>query len=155
MVRAAVGLYRAILASGSIVGVLDGVAASVFAWARGGTPAGVFRFVASGVFGQRALTGGMPMVAWGVLFHFTVAIGWTALYFRLAPEIRWLSDHRLLGGMLYGLLVWIAMNLVVLPLSNVAPRPVSLTTATVVMILIHLFVIGVPIALLQGRVRAG
>ena len=55
MTKPSPSLVQAILGSGAIVGVMDGVAASVYSYLlRGGTPAGVFRYVASGVFGKDA-----------------------------------------------------------------------------------------------------
>jgi hypothetical protein len=154
MPKSPIAPVRAILGSGALIGLMDGAAASVFALARGGTPAGVFRYVASGVFGKSSLTGGSQMVAWGVLFHLIVATGWTALYFLIAPKVRFLTTHWLVAGMSYGLLVWLAMNFLVVPMSNASPAPVRLTAGTAIMILIHLFVIGVPIALLAKRFRA-
>ena len=152
MTKPSSSLVQAILGSGSIVGVMDAVAASVYSYLlRGGTPAGVFRYVASGVFGKDALTGGGQMVAYGLLFHFTVAIGWTGLYFLVAPHLRFLASNKVVAGIVYGVLVWLAMNFVVVPLSQVASGPIRLTTATAIMILIHMFVIGVPIAFLAER----
>ena len=55
------------------------------------------------------------------------------------------------AGIVYGVLAWLAMNFVVVPLSQVASGPIRLTTATAIMILIHMFVIGVPIAFLAER----
>ncbi len=149
------GLIRAILGAGAIVGAMDAVAASVYAYVlRGGTPASVFRYVASGVFGQPALSAGGGMAALGLMFHFIVAIGWTGLYFVLAPKLRGWSGNMIANGVIYGFLVWLAMNLVVVPLSNASPRPIQFTAPTVIMILIHLFVIGVPISYLAQRYYA-
>jgi hypothetical protein len=75
MNQSAASLVRAILFSGCIVGVMDGVAASIFSFVfRGSGPAGVFRYVASGAFGKDALAGGPEMVVWGLLFHIGVPI---------------------------------------------------------------------------------
>ena len=148
-------LLRAIVGAGVIVGTMDAIAASVYAYLlRGGTPAGVFRYVASGVFGRPALSAGIGMAALGLLFHFTVAIGWTGLYFVLAPKLRAASGPMIANGLVYGLLVWLAMNLVVVPLSNASPAPIRFAAPTLIMILIHLFVIGVPISWLAQRYYA-
>ena len=85
------------------------------------------------------------------MFHFTVAIGWTGLYFLVAPHLRFLASSRVMAGIVYGVLAWLAMNFVVVPLSQVASGPIRLTTATAIMILIRMFVIGVPIAFLAER----
>jgi hypothetical protein len=145
-------LVRAILASGLLIGALDGVAAAVHAYSlRGTSPSVVFRYVASAVFGREAFTGGGEMVVWGVLFHLTVALGWTALYFVLAPRRPLASSRTVLVGLGYGLFVWVAMNFVVVPLTRVTAAPVRASLSTALMILIHLFVIGVPISWLARR----
>ena len=58
------------------------------------------------------------------------------------------------AGMAYGLFVWLMMNFVVVPLTRITMGPIRLTTGTVLMILIHLFVIGVPISYLARRYYA-
>src|SRR5258705_1790923 len=90
-----VSLPAAILISGLIVGTLDAMAASVHAYAfSGASPDRVFRFVASGVFGKEALTGGLSVAAWGLLFHFIVATGWTALFYIIYPKINFLASSK-------------------------------------------------------------
>lgn len=145
--------FRAMVVSGLIIGVLDAVAASVFSVARGGTVAGVWRYVASGVVGASALSGGASMVAAGLLCHFTVAMGWTVLFFVAARSVRWVTDYWLLSGMGYGLLIWVAMNCVVVPMTRVTQRPVVLNSGNVIMLVIHMVVIGAPMAYMARRAR--
>ncbi len=150
--RSSASLLRAILVAGSIVGAMDAVAANAHAYLlRGTPPAAVWRYVASAVFGKSAGTGGSEMVFLGLLFHLTVAIGWTGLFFVAYPRLRLLSANTLVSGMAYGLFVWLMMNFVVVPLTRITVGPIRLTSGTVMMILIHLFVIGVPIAYLAKR----
>ena len=145
-------LVPGILVAGSIVGALDALAAVTHAYVlRGTPPAAVWRYVASAVFGKSAGSGGAEMVAWGLLFHLTVAIGWTGLFFVAYPRIRFLSANMIVAGIAYGLFVWLMMNFVVVPLTHITMGPIRLTTGTVLMILIHLFVIGVPISCLARR----
>jgi hypothetical protein len=154
-VAAVSALVRGILVAGLIVGVMDALAAISHAYfLRGTPPAAVWRYVASAVFGKSAGAGGPEMVLWGLLFHLTVAIGWTALFFVAYPRMRFLSANMVLVGMAYGLFVWLMMNVVVVPLTRITMGPIRLTTGTVLMILIHLFVIGVPISYLARRYHA-
>ncbi len=75
-------LFLAAFRSGVIVGILDAIAASVNAYAqRGVSPAGVFRYVASGALGKSAFDGGLGIAGLGLLFHFIIAISWTFLFF--------------------------------------------------------------------------
>jgi hypothetical protein len=150
--RTLASLVQGVLVSGSIVGAMDAVAANTHAYLlRGTPPAAVWRYVASAVFGKSAGAGGLEMVFAGLVFHFMVAIGWTGLFFVLYPRLRFFSANTFVAGMAYGLFVWLMMNFVVVPMTRITMAPIRLTTGTVLMILIHLFVIGVPIAYLARR----
>jgi len=143
-------LLKAILFAGLVVGILDGLAASVGSYfPRGITPDQVFRYVASGVFGKEAFAGGTPMALIGLLFHFIIAYGWTLLFFLAYPKVKLLRENKIIVGMLYGILVLLAMNLIVVPLSNVpSPKP---GTIQVQQVIIHMFLVGLPISLLANR----
>jgi hypothetical protein len=150
--EALASLVPGILTAGLIVGAMDALAANTHAYLlRGTPPAAVWRYVASAVFGKSAGTGGPEMIALGLLFHFIVAIGWTGLFFVAYPKLRFLASNVVLVGMAYGLFIWLMMNYVVVPLTKITMGPIRLTTGTVLMILIHLFVIGVPISYLANR----
>ena len=143
-------LLKAILIAGLIIGILDGLAACISAYVqREVTPGRVWRYVASGVFGKDAFDGGTPMAFIGLFFHFVVATGWTGLFFLIYPRVKFLSWNKYIIGMAYGVFVMFAMNLVVVPLSNV-PNP-SPGTIHLPQLFIHMFVIGTPISLLANR----
>lgn len=146
-------LFRGLLLSGLLIGLLDGTAACISAFAsRGTSPVVVFQYVASGVFGREAFSGGLSIAAMGLLFHFIIALSWTALFFLLYPRADFLSRNKILAGMAYGLFVWLFMSYIVVPLSNVPPRTgPPAVSAIITGILIHMFVIGVPISLLARR----
>jgi hypothetical protein len=142
---------RSALKSGLIVGLLDGTAACVNAYLqRRVSPPAVFRYVASGAFGTDALKGGTDMVIWGLSFHFFIAISWTFLFYFLYTRIKLLQLNKFYVGIIYGGFVWLGMNFVVLPLSNV-PSLTYRLVPTVIMIGIHMFVIGLSISLLANQ----
>ena len=152
MNRKIIDLPTAIIASGLIVGTFDAIAASVFSYGfSGASPDRVFRYVPSGVFGKDALTGGMSVAAWGLFFHYIVASGWTALFYFLYPKINVMSSSKYVAGIAYGLFIWLMMNFVVVPLSNVPPSVFHFTIRTAVMIMIHMFIIGVPISYMVNK----
>jgi hypothetical protein len=151
-------LVRAALGAGLLIGALDAVAATVHAWVFSGVgPDRVFRFVASGAFGKIAFTGGAHFIALGLLLHFLFAVAWTALFFfaiRVAVGSGPLrsAPRTVAIGAFWGLAVWLAMTLVVIPLSAIGPRPpLQPTYPVLTMVIIHLAVIGIPIALLARR----
>lgn len=142
---------RATVRTGLIIGVLDITAACVNAYIqRQVSPLAVCRYVATGVFGKEALTGGMDIAALGLLFHFIIATGWTFLFFISYKRVAILSTNKFLVGCSYGIFIWLMMSFVVVPLSNVPPVNRQLIPA-LIMIGIHMFVIGVPISLLANQ----
>lgn len=106
--------------AGIVAGTLDGLAAVTMYYVQTGKdPMNVFRFIASGVFGTLAFTGGIPTALAGIIFHYIIAFGWTILFLWLAMRSRFLTANWILAGIIYGIFVWLMMNLVVLPLSLV------------------------------------
>ena len=149
---AKVPLPRAILTSGLIVGALDAMAAMTHAFLlRGTSPDRVWKYVASGALGKAATDGGVEMVLLGLLFHFIIATGWTGLFFVVSQRVQMLTEGKIVAGLLYGIFIWLAMNFIVVPMSQIGPPVIRLTLPTVLMVLIHMFVIGLPISLLASR----
>jgi hypothetical protein len=129
-----------------LAGLLDGAAASLLFIARGNrNPAVLFRFIASGVYGPAALTGGARMAWLGLFLHLLIACSFVAAYFGVCSVFAWPLFHPLVSALVYGLLVWALMNLVVVPLSRTTPRPFSLAFA-LVNVLILIVAIGAPAA---------
>ncbi|HXB93468.1 MAG TPA: hypothetical protein VNU72_14315, partial [Puia sp.] len=79
---------QALLLAALIAGTLDASAAIISYYLHGGhQPARIFRFIASGVFGKQATSGGTDMVVYGVLFHYFIAFCFTAVFFILYPRL--------------------------------------------------------------------
>jgi hypothetical protein len=115
-----------ILVTGFIAGALDAVAAIMVYQAKATS---IFRLIASGVFGQDAFSGGNEMVAFGVMFHFIIATIWTGFYFLLDSRLHFGRVNQIVMITGYGIFIWLVMNLMVLPLSNVPQRPIDATGA--------------------------
>jgi len=135
-----------IVITGLVAGSLDALAALLFFLARGNKrPGGLFRYIASAVYGQKAFTGKGGMAAMGVMFHFVIAFCWVGLYFAVYPVISGLNTGIFIDSAVYGLLVWAVMNLIVLPLSKAAPRHSSLSFILINMVIL-MITIGLPCA---------
>lgn len=135
-----------LLVSGLLAGFLDGAAALLLFIARGNKqPALLFQYIASAVFGKAAFAPGARMVCVGILFHLLIALAWVALYYGLCSRISWPLLHPLAAAVVYGLIVWVIMNLAVVRVSRAAPRPFSWTMA-LVNIVILMAAIGLPAA---------
>ncbi|MES1250124.1 MAG: hypothetical protein ABUL46_05535 [Chitinophaga rupis] len=140
-----------ILLVGLLAGLLDGIAATLLFLARGNkNPGTLFRYIASAVFGKAAFAEGGFMVFMGLLFHFLIALAFVSCYFLLYAHISWLGAYPLAAAAVYGLLIWVIMNLGVLPLSKAAPRPFSWSFALINM-LILMVAIGLPTAYLARQ----
>ena len=132
------------------VGILDGLAAVVTAAVRGISPDRVFQYIASGILGRAAFEGGAATIALGLLLHFIVALGAASVFVLAARSIPFLNRYPLVSGPIYGIIVYFFMSEVVSALSNVSRQPRTLT-ATATGILIHIFFVGLPIALISSK----
>lgn len=108
-------------------------------------PVQVLQFIASGALGKSAFDGGLATAFLGVVIHFALAAAFTTLYVGASlaiPAVRWFA---VISALAYGALVWLFMNLVVLPHSGVPQFP--LTTLTFAHGLIgHALFVGLPAA---------
>lgn len=146
--KAVRGSWKTVILTGLIVGTLDMLGAIIVYKAD---PGPMFRFIASGAFGAgTAFSGGTVMVVWGVTFHYIIAFAWTILFFFVYPSLPILWKNKYITGALYGLLIWVIMNKVVIPISAITPGPFDLTSAAIGA-LILIIAVGLPIAILTHR----
>ena len=141
-----------VLLAGLIAGTLDISYAFIFYKVmRGSSPLSILQSVASGAFGARAFTGGIRMAAVGGIFHFLIAITAAAVYYLASRGLRFLTTHAIICGVLYGVCVYLFMNLIVLPLSAIPFKMSYPLPSLAGGLLIHMFGIGLPIALVVRR----
>jgi uncharacterized membrane protein YagU involved in acid resistance len=144
-------MLSGLLVGGLIGGALDLAFALGFAASGGTPPLRLLQIIASGLFGKPALDGGVPMAVWGLAAHFGLSLGWAGVYLLLVRVRPTLAARPWISGPLFGTLVFLAMRLVVLPLSAF-PFPVSFKPlGTVLDLLSHMLFFGVPIALAVRR----
>jgi hypothetical protein len=117
---------------------------------RGASPIRILQSVASGLYGAAAFQGGARTAALGLLLHFFIATTAAAAYSLASTRARVLVQRPFVSGALYGVAVYLFMNLVVLPLSAVAKRPFSPRDAAI-LVVIHMTCVGIPIALAARR----
>ncbi|MDB5087247.1 MAG: hypothetical protein JWR09_1241 [Mucilaginibacter sp.] len=147
--------FKTILWSGLVAGILDGIAAIIVlhAWYKL-TPSQVMQWIASGAYGAAAFTGGTPTVIAGIFFHFVVAYVLAVIYFFAFPKIKFLSARPILSGFLFGLGIFLVMNLLVIPASNIQKSPFDPGLAAV-SIIWHMLLVGLPISLITKKHYAG
>jgi hypothetical protein len=138
---------RAILYGTLVVGTLDIVDAFLFFGLRSGaTPVRILQSIASGWLGRAAYTGGAGAAALGAITHYFIAFAIVATYFVVSRRVTVLTRHPIACGIVFGLLVYLFMNRVVIPFSAIGaatwPAPPVLANG----LLIHAFGIGIPSA---------
>ena len=138
----------AIFVGGLIAGILDITSAIVAYRSRGATPMRVFQSVASGAFGRdAAYAAGMKTALAGFGFHFLIAFTAAAVFYLASRKLRFLADHFVIWGLVYGLCVWAFMNYLVLPLSAIGRSTQPITwQALLTGVGGHPFLVGLPIA---------
>jgi len=151
-----------ILAAAAVVAVLDiGYIAVLFVVVKPVlTPLQVFQSVAVGLLGREAYQGGLPTASLGAAMHCTVALSWTCVYRFVVLRVRRLASWAaswsgtLVLGLLYGMFVWLSMDLLVLPLTRARQVPPG-SPMFFLHLLEHALLVGLPIAwILRPDVRA-
>jgi hypothetical protein len=141
---------RAILYGTLVVGTLDISDAILFYGLYNHVPPiRIFHTIAGGLLGRDAArAGGLATGFLGAFLHYFIAFGVVVVGYAASRRIHFLTRRPWLAGPVYGVLVYLFMNLVVLPLSALHRAP-DLTPSVSLLnqLLIHMFGIGVPSAL--------
>ena len=143
---------RAILFATLVVGVLDATDGVVFLGLHGQNPIQVLQYIASGLLGARSFSGGLASAGLGLVLHFAIALVVSAIYILASRRVAVLRAQWVLLGLVYGAAVWAVMNLVVLPLTGVAPSPIT-TAAWVNGVMGHALFVGLPSAFFAKKVE--
>lgn len=105
---------RAIICGGLIAGTLDIGAASLINTTN---PVLIVHYIASGLLGTRAFTLGAAATCLGLLLQWAMSIVIAAIYFGVTSRWRRLRTRWQLGGLFAGVIIFLVMNFVVMPLS--------------------------------------
>jgi uncharacterized membrane protein YagU involved in acid resistance len=143
-------LISRIIRAGLIVGTLDILAACIYYFFKTkDNPLNILKFVASGIFGKEAFSGRNNMIVSGLILHYVIAFAFTILFFWLFSNIKILSKNKIVTGIIYGIFVWVVMNLIVVPLSNVPHRPFNMANA-IINVIILIVCIGIPLSFMAN-----
>lgn len=110
----------------------------------------ILHTIAAGLIGPAAREGGAATAALGVGLHYLIAGIWTMLFaiaLSRLPIVRTLTTtlpRQVMSGFIWGVIVWMGMNFIVLPLSRLHAMP-RYTSTTPLMIAGHAVLIGLPI----------
>lgn len=147
---------KAILLGGLTVAVLDIADAFIFYAFYGATPVQILQSIAVGVLGRdAAYQGGAATTILGACLHCFISLSIVTVFYLAAARLPVLTRRPWMSGMIYGLLVYLTMYLVVLPLSRVGMPHFKHLGPVLDEILIHVFGVGVPAALFARAARPG
>lgn len=139
-------LLPVIVKSWLVAGTLDILLAlSHFYFDTGKDPMLVPKFIASSLVGNKAYTGGNEMVLLGFVLHYVVALLFTLSFFMIYTPLRLYQWNRILTGIVYGVFIWLVMNKMVLPLTQVRLAPHD-TVKMLTGMLILVVAIGLPLS---------
>jgi uncharacterized membrane protein YagU involved in acid resistance len=146
--------FDTILLGGLVVGILDLLFAFTFyGLIRGAPPLRIFQSVAAGLLGRAAAyEGGVKTFVFGLLLHFVVATCIATVYYLASRALPVLIRHPIVSGLTYGMIAYLGMNYIIVPLSAIrrSPGPIKLPIF-LTEIIGHAFLVGLPLALLARR----
>lgn len=141
----------AVLAGGLTAALLDIVYAfTYFGLTRGTSAVKILHSIASGVLGKASYSGGAASAALGGVLHVGIALVMALVYVTASRALPALNRRPWLWGPLYGIGCYIVMNYVVL-LLRFGPRPPPHLDVLIGGVAIHMFGVGLPIALFAAR----
>ena len=132
---------------GLTAGALDILYAIGFWGIKGVAPSRILQSIAAGVQGKEAaVAGGMSSALLGLLLHFVMALMMAGAYYLAGRRLPILVRRPLLLGALYGLLLYVVMNYIVVPLSAIGPNPPPTGLWMACSIVAHVVLVGIPCA---------
>ena len=144
---------RTVLSSGLLAGTLD-ILAAILIYAvllHKTTAEKILQSIASGIFKQEAYIGGSQMAVYGLLLHYFIAFAFAYFFFKSYPYFPFLQKNTVFSGVLYGLFVWIVMNLIVLPITFPKLPSKHFDFPLLLSVLILIFCVGIPIAFITKK----
>lgn len=165
---------KALLLGTATAGTLDILGAIMFGSAGGIGPLTVLQSVAAGPFGDHMVGAGVWASLLGLAVHFAIMLVEVAVFLVAVQRVPGLlgapSDPRdglglpagrlvalrrpILAGIVYGLIVYTVMYRIVLPLRWPASFPQNGVADVATAMFLHIFCVGIPIALCAVAARA-
>src|SRR5688572_16249940 len=144
-------MLKPIAIATAVAGTLDILFAMVLTVFFGRQIEDMLRYVASGPFPQATEMGAGGAIL-GLLVHFALMAVMAATYVWFAGSSRreHLVTMSIRAGVAYGIVTYVIMNLIVVPLRFDTPFPPS-TRSIVTQLFAHIVLVGVPIALITAR----
>ena len=143
-------VVKSSLSGGLVAGTVDIGAAALINMA---SPLRMLLAIASGLLGKAAFNGSDQVMLLGLVLQWGMSVLIAAIYSLAAHRFPELARRWVLGGALYGVIVFIVMNFLVVPLSA-APFRLHLTITAVSANLLAMLVFGWIVAFTAHRFLA-
>jgi hypothetical protein len=140
---------QTIASAGLVAGILDITSAFVIATIKGIGSMRMLQGLTSGLIGAKSFDGGLATAACGLAIHFLIAFTVASVFYLASRRLSFLTQHSVVSGFLYGIAVYIFMYWIVIRLVFPNARPSLSRDVTAV--LVHMFLIGLPISLIVSR----
>jgi uncharacterized membrane protein YagU involved in acid resistance len=149
-------IITVLMLGAALVGTLDILFATSFWAIRGVSPVRILQSVAAGVQGSNAYRGGNSSALLGLGLHFFIAACMVLAFYLASRQWPVLVRSPLLAGSAYGVVLYIVMNRVVVPLSAVPPpRPEPIDWPWVLSsIVVHIVFVGLPSAFVARHLQS-
>jgi uncharacterized membrane protein YagU involved in acid resistance len=139
----------AIFFAGLLSGCMDITAAFITWWPKGVKPSRLLQGIAAGWLGPTSFNGGTATAALGLAFHFLIAFTAATAFFVTSRKLTFMIRRPILSGALYGIVVYLVMYWVVMPLSNF--HGIKTVNSSIIAIVTHIICVGLPISLVIHR----
>jgi uncharacterized membrane protein YagU involved in acid resistance len=93
---------------------------------------------------------GLTSAALGAFFHFLISVCAAGIYYLVSLRFPFLTRRVVMAGAIFGVLMFLVMHLVVVPLSAIHPRPMKVGNV-IGELCSHVFLFGMVIAYASSR----
>jgi len=118
------------------------------------TPMRILQAIARGLLGSASFEMGVTSAALGLVLQWLMSILIAAIFVFAALRLRVLVQRWIAAGLAYGVVVFIVMNYVVVPLSAVGKVP-TFTTLTFTLNLLAMLLFGLIVSWFANRFLTG
>ena len=90
------------------------------------------------------------MVLWGIYLHYAIALLFTTAFYLTYSFFYSIFRNKYIVGAEYGLIAWMIMNLLVVPLSKIGRGPLHIGPMISGMVIL-IICVGLPVALIVDK----
>ncbi|MGH8137991.1 MAG: DUF1440 domain-containing protein [Steroidobacteraceae bacterium] len=141
-----------VLIGGLVAGALDLTFAFVFYGLQGASPLRILQGIASGLLGRGSFQLGAASATLGAFCHFFISVCAATIYYLLSRRFPLLTRRIVICGAVFGVLMFLAMHYIVIPLSAIKPAPLKMGNV-IGELCSHIFLFGIVIAYAASRAR--